>query len=103
GAFSVYLLNSDGSTLGSSFATNQGTVIGKTLASTGTYQVVVFPYNGVTGSATISLTSQTTNSTINFNTPVTQTISVPSGIGLSFSGTAGQVVSAEVAGFAGGY
>ena len=101
GIFATFLLNPDGSTLASSTGTNQLSLIGKTLASTGTYSILILPNNGVTGSATASLTSQTTNDTISFNTPVTKTITATSAIGLSFSGTAGQIVSVEAAGLNG--
>jgi YD repeat-containing protein len=101
GYFNMYLLNPDGSTLASGGWSNQVSLIGKTLATTGTYTLLVIPNNGVTGTATASLTSQTTNSTIAFNTPISKTISVTSAFGFSFSGTAGQVVSAEVAGLSG--
>jgi len=102
GNFSTYILNPDGSTLVSTYSSGAGIFIGKTLATTGTYQILILPDNGVTGSVTVSIISQTTNGTITFNTPVTKTITIPSTmIGLSFSGTAGQIVSAEAAGLNG--
>jgi len=102
GNFTITLLNPDGSTLASSCCnSNQGSITGKTLATTGNYQIVIAP--SVTSSATVSLVTQTTNAAINFGTPVTNTISVPALVGLSFSGTAGQVVSAEAAGLSGNF
>jgi len=105
GGYATYLLNSDGSTLASvTFGSNQEVVTGKSLPSTGTYQIIVAPNNGVTGSLTISLTSNTTNPTISFGTPVTATISNTSLIAYSFSGTAAQVVSVHVTpSFSGGF
>jgi YD repeat-containing protein len=104
GGFSAYLLNPDGSTLGSACcATNQTNFVGKALSTTGAYQIVIAPNNGVTGSVTVSLDSQTTNGTINFNTPVTTTLSSSTLMGLNFNGTAGQVVSVEAAGLNGNF
>ena len=96
GLFTAYVLNPDGSTLVSGLANGQIAFVGKTLATTGTYQIVIAPYNGVTGSMTVSLISQTTNGTISFGTPVTDSISVSSLIGLSFSGTGGQTASIQI-------
>jgi hypothetical protein len=103
GFFWTYLLNPDGSVLASTDGTSQESITGKTLATTGTYQIVIIPNNGVTGSVTVSLVSQTTNGTITFGTPVTSAISSSSLIGLNFSGTAGQVVSLEAAGLSGNF
>src|SRR5262249_10100213 len=101
--FSVYLLKPNGSTLASAGGTNQVAFIGTPLPDTGSYTIWIAPSNGVTGSATVSLTNQTVNGTITFNTPVTSTISTSSLIGLNFSGTSGQIVSAEATGLGGGY
>jgi YD repeat-containing protein len=101
GIFTMYVLNPDGSQLGSVGATGGGAVVGKTLATTGTYQMVIVPSNGVSGSVTISVVSQTTNSTINFNTPVSSTVSSGALTAVSFSGTSGQVISTEATGLNG--
>ena len=85
GSFTLYVLNPDGSQVGfaGGASTVAATLIGKTLSTTGTYQIVVVPNTGVSGSVAISLVSQTTNTTINFSTPATNTINVSSLIGLS--------------------
>ncbi len=103
GLFGLYLLNPDGTTLGSTNGTAQLSLTGKSLPTTGTYQIVIAPNNGVTGSATVSMTSQATNDTISFNTPSAKTIAVTSLIGLNFSGTAGRIVSVESVGLNGNY
>jgi len=57
GSFWTYLLNPDGSSLALTQSSSSVTFSRKTLASTGTYQIVVLPSNGVTGSVVESLTN----------------------------------------------
>jgi prepilin-type N-terminal cleavage/methylation domain-containing protein len=97
--YDAYIVKPDGTILASSGNQNGLYVfLGKTLPTTGTYSIVMYPLNGdAGGTATISLTSNTTNPTIAFNTPVTNAVSSASTteMAYNFTGTSGQVISAD--------
>jgi hypothetical protein len=90
---SFTILNPNGSTLASTTLWNNGASLNNlTLPATGTYTVWLNTYM-VTGRATFSLTQNITES-IAFNTPLTVSSTLPGQVyDLTFSGTAGQVVS----------
>jgi hypothetical protein len=68
------------------------------LQSTGTFTIQIVSGSGTSGNATLSLTSNTTGPTINFNTPVSVVLSssADAEFAYTFSGTAGQVVNSEI-------
>jgi prepilin-type N-terminal cleavage/methylation domain-containing protein len=101
GWYNGYLVSPTGTTLWSSGHTNgSGYFNGVTLGSTGTYTVLLVPdiTYANSGNATVSITSNTTNPTISFNTPVTTYISSTSSAeaAYNFSATSGQVVSGDI-------
>lgn len=110
---SVSILNPDGSTLATGMASYDANYLlgPSTLSSTGTYTVVIAPTGSNTGSATL-LVSLFQNQTMTV-TPVsggtsTTMVSIPTPgqeALLSFNGTAGQMISLELANsnFTGGF
>ena len=86
------ILNPNGSQLVSAGTCgSNGSINNQTLPATGTYTILVT--SGSSGSATINLTQNITES-IAFNTPLTVSSTVPGQVyDLTFSGTSGQVVS----------
>jgi hypothetical protein len=96
----VSILNPDGSTLTSSNMCGQSSFFVNPVAlpTTGTYTVVIAPYNGGTGSVNVTLYlfyEQT--STITSGTPASVVINIPGqDAQLTFSGTAGQLASVQL-------
>ena len=92
----VSILNPDGTTLISDNTGGSLLLNPVVLPVTGTYTLVVAPYNGATGSASLNLWlfSELTGTTIASGTPALVTINIPGqNDSLTFSGTAGQYAS----------
>jgi len=88
----VTILKPDGTSLTSNNMCGSGSFNNMTLPSTGTYTVLVNP-QATTGGATFTLTQNTTQ-TLAFNTTLTvSSTNIGQVFDLTFSGTAGQVVS----------
>ncbi|HEY1254123.1 MAG TPA: hypothetical protein VGF01_05035 [Terracidiphilus sp.] len=95
----VSILNPDGSTLISNNTGGSLVLNPVALPATGTYTVLIAPYNGATGSASVTAWTfnEQTGTTITPSTPTTVAINIPGQTdSLTFSGTAGQFVSALV-------
>jgi RHS repeat-associated protein len=96
----INILNPDGSNLASQleFPCNSAFANPVTLPTTGTYTLIFSPLNGATGTVNFDLWEfQNLTGTITFGTPTPVTISYPGQFDqLSFSGAAGQVVSAQI-------
>jgi len=106
GQINLYILKPDGSTLASNWASGSGATVyisGVYLPSTGTYTLQIVQSAGTSGTATLSLISNTTSSTISANTPVAipLTATASAEVAYTFTGTTGQVVSAEIANWSG--
>ena len=96
------ILNPDGSTLVSQFSNFGNAFIGtQSLATTGTYTVMIDPTTAATGGSTLTLYSvvNITGSITADGTPVTPSITTPGQTATyTFSGTAGQKVSLNITG-----
>src|SRR5262249_13189154 len=97
------ILRPDGTTLATKFFSSSGTFVdGTPLPSTGTYTVVVDPSDATTGSATLKLADVPPDITRTITAggpPVSVTTTAPGqNVRLTFTGSAGQSVSLQLAG-----